>query len=117
MKTKLEQLAIELRSLAMGVENVQPEIDSKDTTIRELKKKILLLQDQIDVIQEAAAEANRKEHWQNPAADPPPLGVKVLVGDKTKGYQVATWEGVSGWFVGDTRLKQTPTRWFLIPKR
>jgi hypothetical protein len=117
MKTKLEQLAIELRSLAIGVENVQPDIDSRDNKIRTMTTKIKELEEHIIVIKEAAEEASRKEHWQNPATDPPPEGVKVLVGDKASGYQIATWEGVSGWFVGDTRLKQTPTRWLLIPNK
>jgi len=117
MKTKLEQLAIELRSLATGVENVQPDIDSRDDKIRTMTTKIRELEEHINVIKEGAEEARRKEHWQNPASDPPPLGLKVLVGDNARGYQIATWEGMSGWFVGDTRLKQTPTRWFLIPKK
>ena len=117
MKTKLEQLAVELRSLAIGVESVQGEIDSRQEKIEILSAKIEQQQDQIEIIQSAAAEALRKEHWQNPVADSPPIGVKVLVRDKNKTLHVAVWEGSAGWFVGDTRLKSIPTRWLLIPER
>ncbi len=117
MKTKLEQFAVELRSLATGVEGMQGEIDRREDKIDWLTATIEQQKDQIEIIQSAAAEAARKEHWQNPAADPPPLGVKVLVRDKNKVFHIATWEGSAGWFVGDIRLKSAPTRWLLIPER
>jgi predicted RNase H-like nuclease (RuvC/YqgF family) len=116
MKTKLEHLAIELRSLAVGVEKAQLDLDKRDHSIESLNNQINTRDNQIKIMQDCAREIEALKQWTAVGRGTPPIDLEVLTKRKDGSYKLATYEGPAGWFIGNTKM-ETPLMWLLIPKR
>jgi len=117
LKTKAEILASDLRGIADGVMLLQREMDVKEAAISDLKEKIVQKDEAFQVVNDAAAEQVRAERWQRVSSDTPPEGKELLVRDDQWKHYLAVYEGASGWFNGDSRLKVKIIQWMRIPKK
>ena len=115
MKTKLEQYAEELNSLAHGMMMSQRELDSVSDKVEGLQRKIGEKDDQIAELNNHIDTITRKERWKRVTNDVPER-IKLLVRDRVGRVVIATCES-GEWFQGDTRLTLVPQEWMQIPAK
>jgi len=115
MKTRLEQYAEELNSLAHGMMMSQRELDSLNDKVKTLQHKLGEKEDQIESLNSRIDVIIRKERWKR-AADDVPERIKLLVRDRVGRVAIATCES-GEWFHGDTRLTLIPKEWMEIPTK